>query len=234
MGGCGCGPGTGRVQRLTFPNFGPDIGTRWGKIPRTFAAKFVAIGPESEWDCCLLKDTPVGDVILSAGSPLVVPLDTDIIIKPFRSAGNDDTLTGKLDLLVYDHEPAAYPGQRVPRVYPEKATTLSTTEAAVSLNPAATSNLVTAGCKSFSLYLHNNSAIDMSWRLVGLRDDGGDNFPISPSGYAETAPTFNTLTAGHREAWHLDMSVDAHEHVRLYAKSASGTPSLRTWAEVHG
>lgn len=237
MGGCGCGGSGGRVHRLTFENFGPDIPSRWQKISKKWGAKFICIGPESEWDCCKLINTPAGDLILSQGAPAVVELDGDVVVKPHRTAGNDDVPLAKLDLLVFDHIPAAFPGKRVPRVYRPVDTVLSTTEASININGRAAAftykPLCIAGAKSLSLFLYNQSAsIDMSWRLFGMRGSGGHPYPISPTGYAEAAPTYNTLTAGHREAWHLDVEIDANDHVVLFAKSASGTPTLTVEAEV--
>jgi len=235
--GCGCGGApTGRVQRLTYSKFGPDLAPSWGKISRSFKAKFICIGPESEWDCCLLANTPAGDLVVSTGAPAVIPIDNDLLIRPWRTRGNDDVPIAKLDLLVFDHIPAVWPAKRAPRIYPYTETLLTATEASINASQSLYTGffkpITIAGAKSFSLFLANTNAVDISWRLVTMRQSGGTLFPVSPSGYVAAAPTYNTLAAGKVEAWHLDVETDADEHMVLFAKCATGGQYLATYCEV--
>lgn len=242
----GCGCEAMRSTRVLIQEFGPDTPQYWGKIPRTFGAKWVVIGPQSEWDSCVLEGTALGPVVVSVGSPCLVPLDQDITIRPWRSyGGNQEGPRCRLDLLVLDKIPPWGLDKRGPRIYPdlESDALSSASETLLSLNTefqngvaravngAVSSNqrrmVNVSGAKSFNLYLRNAEASDISWRVVGVRLDGNDEYPISPNGYASASPTYNTLTAGHKEAWHYDVSIDNFDAIAVFAKAvAAGTITL--------
>lgn len=241
-----------RVNRIQVENFGPDLPAKWGKIQsfgKDHPAQFVAIGPHSEVDSCVVMDAPsVGDMVISKDSPLIMPIDGELTVRPWRSFGNSNSEipAGKLELLVYDMVPPQWSNKRAPRLYPEmvSAALSSAAESSIFLNttrlPGVNAavigkqfNLCVMGAKTLTMYLSNQASIDISWRLIHSRD-GSELFPISPSGYADATPTYNTLAAGHNEAYHLDLSVDSVEHLYLLAKTtAAGTANLRVASEVH-
>jgi hypothetical protein len=239
--------GTPQAMRILVDDFGSDETDRWRLIPKTFRAKYAYIGPQSEWDSCMLDGGgAVGPMPASVGNPVVLPFDGDITVRPYRQFGDvvthNDAIQGRLDLIVLNYIPAFAPISRAPRVYPmyESAALDSTTETMQFLKTewmngavrAVNQPLIIAGAKSFSLYLRNAEASAISWRVVGYRQNGQE-YPISPTGYPTATPTYNTLAAGTNEAYHMDVETDAFEAIVLYAKSnAGGTVTLFHEVEV--
>jgi hypothetical protein len=214
------------VDRVTLPEFGHDAAASYGRINKTFAA--LVIGPESEWDSVIVK-MGGDELILSVEHPLYIGNEREVILRPHRTRDLASSgLVGKLDVLALDSVPASWPGYRPPRHYARASHTTTVGEAVVR-------TVITAGARAFSMFLENaDSSVSAQWRLVGVKALGSgavDEFPISPSGYADTAATFNTLAADSHEAWHLEVGVDQVDAVRLYAKAASGFP-LRHRFEV--
>lgn len=229
-------------QIVEVGNFGSDETDRWRTIPRTFGARFAYIGPRSEWDSCAIGVG--GDFYpVSVGAPLVLPPgDHDLIVRPHRQLGdvvtNHDSIQGKLQLIVLNYVPEWAPVSRPPRVYPmvESVALDSATETLLFLKTEWLNGvvkpinqyLIVAGAKSFSLYLRNAEASDITWRLAGVRQNGQE-YPVSDP----LATTFKTIAAGTNEAWHFDVEENAFEAMVLYAKStAAGTITLFHEAEV--
>lgn len=240
---CGCEKMT--ANRLFAPLFGDDDTGTPLKIPKSFKARFAYIGPQSEWDSCVIQGGSLGDWVVSVGAPSVIPFDTDLQVRCWRTFNAlGDDLLGTLDLVITDRIPESIPTKRAPLIYPtvESAALSSATETVVFLssitrNKVAVGNrqeLIVAGRKNLALYLLNFEASDISWRLVGMRfGDGGTIYPISPTGYPSATPTYNTLAAGHNESWDLDLENNSFDAVYLIAKSnAGGTVTLFHGAEV--
>lgn len=209
----------------------------FGADQRAFIEKpfdFLAIGPESEWDACLVEAPGIaGELVLSKDAPLVGRFDRKARLKPFRTsvdASLPTALQSKLDVLAYDGVPPLWKGTRPPRLYSRASTTVSNVELTIR-------NVPVMGAKAFSLYLENaDSSVGISWRLVGLKYISGgnvDEYPISPSTYADSAPTYNTLAADSHQAYHLDVDVDRMDWVRLYAVRVSTDVVFRDRWEVN-
>lgn len=209
----------------------------FGADQRAFIEKpfdFLAIGPESEWDSCLVEVPGVsGELVLSRDAPLVGRFDRKARLKPFRSSVDNSlpaALQAKLDVLAYDGVPSLWAGKRPPRLYARASSTVSTPEQLIRTVPVM-------GAKAFSLYLENSdSSVGISWRLVGVKYISGgnvDEYPISPSTYADSAPSYNTLAADSHQGYHLDVDVDRMDWVRLYAVRVSTDVVFRDRWEVN-
>lgn len=243
-GGGGCGK-INRAQLISIPDFGVDIPSRWGKISRTFGGRFAMIGPTSEWDCCILEGFATGPIVLSVGVPVILPMETDITVRPYRMFGttNANAPAARLEVIVYDAIPPWAPHTRAPRIYPDSESDAlsSVADTSIYLNTAIAPgggvrrvavNVCVAGAKSLSLYLRNTEASDIEWALAGSRHgDGTHLFYISPT----TFGTYNTIAAGTTESYHLDVETDAFENIFMVARStAAGTITLFTGVEVRG
>lgn len=233
-----------QANRIVIPKFGADIASKWGKIPKSFGARFVYIGPTSEWDGAVLSGGAVGPLVVSVGHPCVVPFDVDIDIRPFRTFGNpnDDVMEARLDLVVLNYVPACAPTIRPPRIYPnvESGAISSVTETLIALKTewangvaVETGNgVVVAGAKDFTLFLNNTNASAISWRLLAGNDDG-QYWPLTPTGYPTATPTYNTLAAGTKEAYSINLEDNPFSVLLMYARSnAGGTIRLQHALEV--
>lgn len=238
-----------KIKQIQVDNWGADIPARWGHI-KPFSVdepvKFVAIGPKSEVDAVLIMDTSeVGTQVVSVASPLVMDIDRDIVVRPLRSFGNTsgEQPFARLELLAYNHVPVHFGDFRAPRVYPlmQSAILSSATDTAINLATAydasgsvaaRQANLPVMGAKQFTIYIKNQSLADVSWNLIHSRD-GNDLFPITPSTWTPGTPTYNTILSGHNEAYHLDVQVDAIEHVYMVAKvTVAGSHRISVGCEV--
>ena len=229
-----------RVHRVINPIFGSDRAANWSKIPKTFGARYAYVGPSSEWDSAVLDGGAAGAFAVSVGNPCVIPFDMDIDVRPHRSFGNpnDDVFDARLDLVVLNYIPDFAPLSRPPRIYPVTnldSSVNSSTETLMTLETKWLNGVARgvgtfvciAGAKGITLFLRNTHATvgdTISWRLVGLDDQGGV-YPISPNGYPTTTPTYNTLAVSTHEAYHLDVEIDSFSGIGLYAKSSQNLGS---------
>lgn len=223
------------VERLTIEQFGPYDGTDardyWGKIVQP--CKFIAVGDSSEWDEFAVEGPDViGEIIVSRERPLHVNVTRPLLVKPVRWRPStaaatliSNGLVARLDVQTFSEAPNFWTGRRAPRVTAQATASLTTTVALIK-------TLCVAGARSLSMYL-NATAGDAGapqFYLVGVKN-GVENFPIEPDQALSVwdpafVPAYTTLTTGARAAYHLDLSVDAMDFVRLYAKSSAATASL--------
>lgn len=249
---CGCsGDSITKLNRLVAENFGDDVESEWVKIPRTFAGKFITIGPQSEWDACVIHGAAGGPLAVGVGAPAFIPLDNDVVVRPLHTLRSKTTgnMKGRLELIVADSVPHWAHHKRVARLYPtfECAALSSVAETALYLKTEWTGSatvgtigvqtaLIVTGARRLTLYMRNNESSAIDWRMVGGRFHANtvSEHPIDPTGYPDSAPTYNSLAADSYEIQTLDLDASPVDWVRLYAKAtAAGTITMFVGAQVN-